>query len=221
MHPDIVNIRDHMPDHPGLEVFYLVETNPYAGAYMVDASTGAILWKSNRDDDPAWTHGHSGWTADIWDGSPGMECVCNRAGHADSNFILFSANGRRIMEQFPVQRPLEWDGDPTCELIDPSTFTIGDFDGQRIVPKPDGNPQRLAKGWLLAAADLCGDFRDELVVANKGPTGEPQISVIMASTPVGKRYVTARRTLDYRLWLARNIGAGYGCFYTQPLQAAP
>ena len=90
MHPDIVSMHHHLPDRPGLQVFYVVESNPHAGAYMVDAATGKILWKSNRDDDPLWSHGHRGWSADIWDGSPGMECVCNRAGHHDDNLLLFT-----------------------------------------------------------------------------------------------------------------------------------
>jgi len=45
---------------------------------MVDANTGELIWKNNREDDPVWSHGHIGWTADIWDKSPGMEAVSNR-----------------------------------------------------------------------------------------------------------------------------------------------
>ena len=64
---------------------------------MVDANTGEVIWKNNREDDPVWSHGHIGWTADIWDGSPGMEAVSNRAGHGDTILLLFSSDGQKII----------------------------------------------------------------------------------------------------------------------------
>jgi len=65
-HPDKVSIHDYLPDRPGLEVFYIVESDVGAGVYMVDANSGQVVWKVNREDDPRWTHGHVGWTANIW-----------------------------------------------------------------------------------------------------------------------------------------------------------
>lgn len=222
MHPDVVSIHDHMPDHPGLEIFYLVETNAHAGAYMVEAASGKILWKSNRDDDPVWSHGHMGWSADIWEGSPGIECLFTRAGHKDSNLLLFSADGHKILEHFPTGwTPLEWDGDATHELINTSDFTIGDFDGKQIVPKTEGNPHPPEHSALLMVADLCGDFRDELVVSGTTSSGEPVISVVTATAPITTRYLAPSRTLDYRLWVSRNMGGGYAAVYTQPLAEAP
>ena len=134
-HPDIVSIHDYLPQRPGLEVFFIVESSVHAGVYMVDANTGEIIWKVNREDDPRWTHGHVGWTADIWAGSSGMECVSNRAGHEDRNLVLFSADGRVLLEPFPFGlKPFEWDGDPTRELLNPGSFAIGDFDGKAVNP---------------------------------------------------------------------------------------
>jgi rhamnogalacturonan endolyase len=220
MHPDIVSIHRHLPDRPGLQVYYVVETSAHAGAYMVDAATGKILWKSNRDDDPLWSHGHRGWSADIWDGSPGMECVCNRAGHQDNNLLLFSADGRKIMEHFPADwTPLEWAGNPTHELICTSDFRVGKFNGKEIVPMSAGHPKRPPKGQLLMVADLYGDFRDELVVLAPNEKGEPVVSVITAETPIRKKFLAPTETLDYRLWLARNMGGGYPSVYAQPLAA--
>ncbi|MHC4446100.1 MAG: rhamnogalacturonan lyase family protein, partial [Planctomycetota bacterium] len=96
-HPDIVSIHDYLPERPGLEVFYIVESSMHAGVYMVDANSGQVIWKLNREDDSRWTHGHRGWTADIWDVSPGLECVSNRAGHSDNHLLMFSASGRLLL----------------------------------------------------------------------------------------------------------------------------
>ncbi|MFZ5833745.1 MAG: hypothetical protein ACOY3P_26965, partial [Planctomycetota bacterium] len=218
MHPDIVSIHDYQPDRPGLEVFYIVESNPHAGAYMVDASSGKILWKSNRDDDPRWSHGHYGWTSDIWDGAPGIECISNRAGHNDRNVALFSAYGKNLLEPFPYgYTPLEWDGDATRELIHPRDYKVGDFDGREIVAKADGHPQ-LSGGDLAMVADLYGDFRDELIVIRED--GEERlVAVVTAVHPVDKRFLSATESLDYRLWLGRNMGGGYRSIFFQPLEA--
>ena len=39
------------------------DSNVHAGAYLVDAATGEIIWKLNREDDPRWRHAHTGWAA--------------------------------------------------------------------------------------------------------------------------------------------------------------
>jgi hypothetical protein len=108
-HPDLVSIQDYLPDRPGLEVCYVIEANMHAGIYMVDANTGQVIWKQNRENDPAWTHGHIAWTSDIWDGSPGLEAMTNRSGHTDFHFQLFSADGKLLLDPFPRNwSPVEW-----------------------------------------------------------------------------------------------------------------
>lgn len=213
-HPDIISIHDYIPDRPGLEVCYIVETAQHAGIYMVDANTGEIIWCSNRNDDPYWSHGHVGWTADIWDGSPGMECMTNRAGHQDQAYILFSSNGERITEEFPIGfLPMEWDGDHTRELVGQNGRVIGKFDGKKIVLLPDETPNPIPDSKLLFTADLVGDFRSELIISAIDTDGRSAIMVLAASKPMEKRYVTPTREFEYKLWLARNMGGGYGSVY--------
>ena len=101
-HPDIVNVADYLPQRPGLEVFYIVESSVHAGVYMVDADTGEVIWKLNREDYPCWTHGHYGWTSDIWAGSPGIECISNRAGHNDHHVVLFLPRDAYCLSRFPI-----------------------------------------------------------------------------------------------------------------------
>jgi formylglycine-generating enzyme required for sulfatase activity len=220
-HPDIVSIHDYLPERPGLEVFYIVESSVHAGVYMVDASSGEVIWKVNREDDPRWTHGHRGWTADIWAGSPGIECVSNRAGHNDHNLILFSAAGRVLLEPFPHGLlPLEWDGDSTRELWNGADRSIGDFDGQQVVAAAGPGPLLPDRSGVLMVADLYGDFRDELVVATTDADGKKSIAVVTAHQPVGRRYLTPTESLDYRLWVGRNMGGGYRSTYDWPLTPA-
>ena len=220
-HPDIVSIHDYLPERPGLEVFYIVESSVHAGVYMVDANSGEVIWKVNREDDPRWTHGHSGWTADIWAGSAGIECVSNRAGHNDRNLILFSADGRVLLEPFPYGYvPLEWDGDPTRELWDGERRTIGNFDGKQIVAAAGPGPLLPERGGVMMVADLYGDFRDELIVSTTDDEGKRAIRVITAHQPAGQRYLTPTESLDYRLWLGRNMGGGYRSIYDRSLTVA-
>jgi len=218
-HPDIVSIHDYLPGRPGLEVFYIVESSMHAGVYLVDASSGEIIWKVNREDDPRWTHGHRGWTADIWDGSPGIECVSNRAGHSDQNLILFSADGRSLLEPFPTgYTPIEWDGDPTSELLGNGGRTLANFDGKeaRIVPGVRPNPGQ--SGSVIMVADLYGDFRDELVLITPTQSGGRAISVVTSPEAIDKAFVAANESLDYRLWIGRNMGGGYRSVYFHQLQ---
>jgi len=217
-HPDIVSIHDYLPERPGLEVFYIVESSVHSGVYMVDANTGQVIWKVNREDDPRWTHGHSGWTADILGTSAGMECVSNRAGHNDRNLVLFSADGRVLLEPFPNgYTPLEWDGDPTRELLGGGDRKVGDFNGKEIVFAEEGQPEFPKGGQVMMTADLYGDFRDELVLSVSEQNGDKSIVVVTATHETDHRYIAATESLDYRLWVGRNMGGGYRSVYDRPL----
>jgi hypothetical protein len=218
-HPDIVSIHDYIPDRPGLEVFYIVESNAHAGAYMVDANSGEIIWNVNREDDPRWTHGHFGWSADIWDGSPGIECISNRAGHKDRNLILLSASGTILLEPFPIgYYPVEWNGDPTRELLSNDGHRIGKFDGKKVNNYTAVEPNRIKNSSLLMVADLYGDFRDELVLQMTTSEGKRAIAVVTSSELINKVFISPTENLDYRLWLARNMGGGYRSVYDRPLK---
>lgn len=216
-HPDIISVQDYLPDNPGLEVFYLVESSIHAGAYLVDADSGKIIWKNNREDDARWSHGHAGWTADIWDGSPGMECVVNRQGHNDRNFVVFSAKGKILQEPFPPGCfPIEWDGDDTRELIWKNGAAIGNWNGKEIIEDKNTSPNPIANSTLIYTADLYGDFRDELVLLTKTADGGSRITVVTAPTAIGKSFIAPSEDLYYRLWLARNMGGGYKSIYDTP-----
>ncbi len=216
-HPDIVSINDFVPGRSGLEVYFMVETSVHAGIYMVDADDGEVIWKINREDDPRWLHGHHGWTSDIWEGKPGIECVANRAGHSDHHMLLYAADGEFLQDGFPYgYTPLEWDGDETRELV--NHRMIGEYDGHEIVPLSRISPDFPKGSKLLMTADLVGDARDELVFLIE-PEGQPSfVSIHVASHAMEEWYLAPSESLDYRLWLARNMGGGYKSVFTHQLQ---
>ncbi len=217
-HPDIVSIQDYLPDRPGLEVCFVVETSMHAGIYMVDANTGEVIWKQNREDDRAWTHGHIAWTSDIWEESPGIEAMTNRAGHVDHHYLLFSAAGKLLLEPFPRDwKPLEWDGDETRELMADGARVIGDFNGQEVVVKQGVVPHTIAQGTVIMVADLYGDFRDEIVLQVPTAKGGRAIAVVMATEEIPHRYMGALEEREYRYWIARNKGGGYASVHDRQL----
>ncbi|MDZ7372926.1 MAG: SUMF1/EgtB/PvdO family nonheme iron enzyme [candidate division KSB1 bacterium] len=216
-HPDVVSIHDIDPTVPGREVFYIVETSIDAGVYLVRASDGRLLWCHNQEEDPAWTHGHIGWTADIWADSPGYECLSNRRGHEDRTLLLYSAKGYLLLEGFPFgYSPLEWDGDETRELVSADDTIVAEFDG-RGLRSLDTLAVPLEGAHLLYVADLAGDFRDELVLSAR--QGEKHVILVLTATkPVAKRWLSRQEDLEYRLWLGRNMGGGYAQVFDLPLR---
>jgi len=219
-HPDIISIHDYLPNRPGLEVFFIVESSMHAGVYMVDANSGEVIWKNNREDDPTWSHGHSGWTADIWGDSPGMEAVSNRTGHGDRDFLLFSSEGKILTNPFPPgYSPMEWDGDNTRELLSDNGKLISNFNGTEMIPVKDVVPNPVPDTRLIFTADLAGDFRAEMVVAGTDTDGRKMIMVVTATEPIRKSFVSPCEDRDYRLWLSRNIGGGYGSVYEYVLKS--
>jgi len=213
-HPDIVAVKDFLPERPGLEVFYAVESSVHAGAYMVDASTGKILWKINREDDPRWTHAHVGWAADISKQSPGIECFTNRDGHTAQDTVLLSAAGKILAEPFSNDYvPLEWDGDDVRELITRDGRKVGKFDGKEVVPLPGPAPNEAGAGRIVMAADLIGDFRDEIVVIGPNAEGHLTFFIYTPTGAVSARKVTRTASHSYRMWMAHNLTGGYGSYF--------
>jgi rhamnogalacturonan endolyase len=206
-HPDIVAVKRILPGAKERQVYYAVESSVHAGAYLVEARTGKIIWKVNREDDPRWVHAHVGWAADIWDGSPGMEMLTNRDGHLADDQVLFSAEGKILVNPFPKGwRPVNWTGGKVRELMNANGAQLGRFDGSGVTPIP-GAPNTQG-GSCNMTADLVGDYRDEIVCISKNRV------LVYTNTEVNQtRGVTRTGNREYRLWLARNMGGGYQSYF--------
>jgi rhamnogalacturonan endolyase len=213
-HPDIVAVNRILPGAKTRQVYYVVESNVHAGVYLVDASTGKVLWKVNREDDPRWVHGHTGWASEIWEGSPGMELLSNRDGHLMEDLVLFSAEGKILMNPFPRGwRPVNWTGGATRELISSDGRRLGRFSGSGVEPLTLKPPNEAASGSCPMAADLAGDYRDEVVCLGRTPEGAPALFVYTNTEPAARREITRTASREYRLWLARNMGGGYASYF--------
>lgn len=211
-HPDIVAIKHILPGVKTRQVFYVVETSTHAGAYLADAATGRLIWKVNREDDPRWTHAHIGWAADISAAHPGMEMLTNRDGHLAKETVLFGADGKILMEGFPARyRPVNWTGSDARDLVSPDARELARFDGAKLIPStvaaPSGEPCSV-----IMVADLVGDYRDEIVCSRAAEGGRRQIVILTNATP-SRKEITRTASREYRLWLARNLGAGYGSYF--------
>ena len=123
------------------------------------------------------------------------------------------------MENFPAGfTPIEWDGDNTRELLGQSGKVIGKFNGKEIVLLPGEIPNPVPNTSLLMVADLYGDFRGEMVVQGIDTDGRRAVMVISAPLPIDKRFFTPTQDLEYRLWMARNRGGGYGSVHEYELK---
>ena len=211
-HPDVVAVKKIIPGRPGRQVFFAVEDNTNAGAYVVDADTGQMIWKHNRETDPRWTHAHTGWVADILPDSPGMEMMTNRDGHIQRDTLLFDASGKVIMSPWVGGwTPVNWLGGERREMMSNNGKQLGYFNGRTFETLSIPGPNE-GDGRVMYAADLMGDFRDELIVTT---TVNDRRSVVIYTntTPIQKRDVTRLADREYRTWLARNLTAGYGSYF--------
>jgi rhamnogalacturonan endolyase len=213
-HPDIVAVKHILGDPRSRQVYYAVESNVHAGAYVVDAKTGKIIWKLNREDDPRWTHAHIGWASKIWDGEPGMQMLTNRDGHDAKDTVLFASDGKILMNPFPGGwRPANWTGGAVRELMRSGGREFGRFTGRAVEPIPNLSGADLPGLGCGMSADLAGDYRDEIVCEGKTAAGNPAVFVFTNLAPNGRREITRTANREYRLWLARNRGGGYASYF--------
>ena len=88
---------------------------------------------------------------------------------------------------------------------------LGRFTGKDVEVLPDAGPNE-GDGRVMYAADLMGDFRDELICSNV-VNNRQTVSIYTNTTPIKKRDVTRLADHEYRTWLARNLTAGYGSYF--------
>jgi hypothetical protein len=213
-HPDTVAVNHILPGVPDRQIFFGVERPLDAGVYLVDAKTGKQIWKHNHDDDPRWTHAHRGWVSKIWDGAAGRQIMAsyNSAAHMDE--VLFSADGKVLMEPFPENlRPINWRGEAVHDLINSDGTKLSRLTGKALERIDTPAPNEKGSGSCPIVADLAGDYRDEVVCFGKSERGNPGVFVYTNTAPVARREVTRTASREYSLWLTHNLCAGYGSYF--------
>lgn len=205
-HADALHLSDLDPDRPGLEIWMPYETpasNGNVGAALLDASTGAIIWKRTV------ASGDIGraMTADIDPNFRGNEMWASGATGG-----VFDSKGNQIATTRPsINFGVWWDADLSRELLDgnridkwnPSTKTavnIFTAIGDASINGTKANPS--------LSADILGDWREEVIWRTNDNTA---LHIYTTSIPAVNRFYTLMHDAQYRLAIAWQNSA-----YNQP-----
>lgn len=163
-HNDHAYIGDLNPSHPGLEIYYGIESTQTKGngMCMVDAKTGEIIWGTNFP--THHVHG-SGLCSDIDRAHPGRECYSGEISTAEGKrfdfAVMHNSKGEIIDREIiggTSPRCLYWDTDNQRELfVDGKIF---DYQGETTHAKIEGD--------VVAIADVFGDWREEIITSLPG-----------------------------------------------------
>lgn len=191
--------------------------NKRDGSDLRDAATGKVIFqiKSGADvgrcmaaDIDPTNPGVEMWSADSH-GIRNMkgEIVCTARDSDDpqhNNFLVM--NGRWLSMNFGIW----WDGDLLRELLDHETISKYDWQNQRIVDlqRLDGQFNNGTKSNPCLAADILGDWREEVLIRNREST---ELRLYVSTIPTSHRINCLMQDIPYRLSVAyQNVG------YNQP-----
>lgn len=191
--------------------------NKRDGSDLRDAATGKVIFqiKSGADvgrcmaaDIDPTNPGVEMWSADSH-GIRNMkgEIVCTARDSDDpqhNNFLVM--NGRWLSMNFGIW----WDGDLLRELLDHETISKYDWQNQRIVDlqRLDGQFNNGTKSNPCLAADILGDWREEVLIRNREST---ELRLYVSTIPTSHRINCLMQDIPYRLSAAyQNVG------YNQP-----
>jgi hypothetical protein len=108
---------------------------------------------------------------------------------------------------------MNWSGGAARDLVDTGTGELARFDGKQIVKTGERLNAGVPQCRFILAADLLGDYRDEVVCAAKLDGGGEEFLVLTNTVMPERRELTRTSSREYRLWMARNIGAGYASYF--------
>lgn len=235
-HGDAIHIGDLDPSNPGLEMFRIQERWDDAGAHMIDLKTGKTLWKKPSVSKPVGGKNQGpgrGLAADIDPRTPGAECWALGAG-VDA---LWDAKGNVINPEVPkmvmglgqttygIDAPtsqpnrlaatcnfrIYWDGDKLDELLDRNQIAKWDWEKGETRPllvAEDCVSNNGTKATPTLSADIFGDWREELILANREGT---ELRIFSTTIPTEYRCYTLMHDPIYRLSIAwQNVA------YNQP-----
>jgi rhamnogalacturonan endolyase len=211
-HGDALHVGDLDPEHPGLEVFKVMEsrTSPY-GLAAWDAETGTILWGQFTGADTG-----RGMSADIDPRYTGEEMWSSGGGG------LHTATGQLLSTSIPssINFGIWWDGDLSRELLDHTydatagtgAGRIDKWDYENAVAVPilaaEGYSNNGTKGTPALQADIVGDWREEVIWRSQDSS---ELRLYTTTAPTTYKLRTLMHDPTYRLAIAwQNVA------YNQP-----
>jgi len=185
-HNDAGYIADILPDRPGYEIFYGIESrSPKNGVCLVDAKTGEIIWGYEG----STVHVHSqAMIGDITDEYPGIECYAGEAKGGDK-FFLYTADGKRLSDQNLwglAPKAVWWDADDLKEICYKNE--VFDYNGETKLK---------VEGKVLIVADILGDWREEIVTSLPG-----ELRIYSTNILSNKKKLCAMQNHLYRMAVA-------------------
>jgi len=195
-HPDHCYLGDLIPERPGLEIYYGIETSRPANTMsMVDAKTGKVLWGHKE----RTRHIHaSGMCSDVDAAHAGAECYSGERDFKDKRWLR-SCRGK-VLSTADLgglsPRPVHWDADRQRELlIGGRLYNYADYRKRSMPPRIEGR--------LVAVADILGDWREEIITSVAG-----QMRIYTTTIPAADRRACLMTDPIYRIDVA-HAAMGY------------
>lgn len=195
-HGDSMHVGNFDPSRPGLELYLISENEEDTvklntpGAGLHDARTGKTLWSHS----PGVDFG-KGMVADIDPRHPGAEVW---GGPTQLRTIQGKEIGRAPRMADWV---IWWDGDLLREIYSRNSIYKWDHEtgSERPIFTAESGDNRNAKQRPALAADLLGDWREELLLP--GPDGN-SLRIYTTTIPTPHRLATLMHDPQYRLSVA-------------------
>jgi len=228
-HGDALHVTDHVPSHPGLEIFDIQERFDDQGMSMRDAATGEPIFtipsvhaaESGMDKgegpgrglalnmDPRWPGSES------WAAGAGMEGIYN-------------AQGERVLDKprgLPTNFAIWWDGDLLRELLDQNFILKWNWQDEELVPlliAHNCTSNNGTKATPAISGDIWGDWREEVVWRTRD---NQELRVYTTTIPTEYRLYTLLHDPQYRVALAwQNVAYNqppHPSFYLDPKAPLP
>ena len=162
-HNDGGYIGDILPERPGLEIYYNIESGrpDGNGMCMVDARTGEIIWGTKFPTN----HVHGvGFCSDIDRTQPGREVygieVENSERKSTEFALMHNSKGEIISREImPTEWSVFWDTDNQRELL--GEGKVYDYKGPTV-------HNTEIEGRVMGVADIFGDWREEIITTLPG-----------------------------------------------------
>ncbi|WP_028610166.1 rhamnogalacturonan lyase [Paenibacillus harenae] len=199
-HGDALHVTDIDPDRPGQEIFMVFEGGVWApyGYALRDAKTGEVIYGGYTGKDTG-----RGMVGDVDPNHRGLETWAVGLWTADGNQISSSAPGTNMN--------IKWSADMTTQMVSgaiDATPSIDDWKKGRLLTAEGTRTNNYTKGNPGLAADILGDWREELLVRTADSAA---IRIYLSTEVTDRKLYTLMHDAQYRAEIARQNTA-----YNQP-----
>lgn len=200
-HGDAIHLMPFYPDSTQLQVWDVHE-NQHDGSDFRDARTGRVIFQIKSNTDVG-----RGMAADIDPTNPGLEMW------SSSQRGYFDVTGQHHPTDvwIPQNSAVWWDGDLCRELLDRGAVSKYNWNTRRIdrLMQFEGCEfNNGSKSNPCLAADLLGDWREEVIVRTRD---SQELRIYHTTIPTTRRFPCWMHDIPYRLSVAtENVG------YNQP-----